>query len=394
MMTRVNALLVVAALVALTGCGSQGTGDRDGPAGSTDASTARLDTGVRSAPDGRAGYSSTDTGDSVDAGHRAGDSGQATTADAAGTATGHHDASRDSSAPPTEASTADLGKYAASGPDTVTTASFSVTSSTDTFTTTAYIPSGAGPFPVVILGSGFQQDGDAYAPYAERLASWGVITFLRNDPGAMSSLTSSDLASDMAYLVTTWLSSTSGDATSALHDKVDTSKIGLAGHSRGGQVALLAAEGGAKGKVLGVFGLDPVDTASDNVEARTTIATVDVPVAFIGETTDGTGGVLDLPCAPAADNFLVLYQAASSPAVAITAINADHTMFEDPSDCSFCSMCTPGTASTAEVLDTSVRYLTAFFARQLLGDATVGGAFAGAGIQTDVAAGLVAVESK
>lgn len=75
------------------------------------------------------------------------------------------------------------GPYGSPGPDTVTTASFSITSSSDTFTTTAYIPGGAGPFPVVILSSGFEQTGMAYAPYANRLASWGIITFLRDDPG-------------------------------------------------------------------------------------------------------------------------------------------------------------------------------------------------------------------
>ena len=96
----------------------------------------------------------------------------------------------------------------------------------------------------------------------------------------------------------------------------------------------------------------------------------------------------------AADDFLVLYQAAASPAVAITAVNADHTMFEDPASCSFCTLCTAGTASQPLVLATAVRYLTAFFARQLLGDASVGAAFAGAGASQDVTAGTVQVMAK
>jgi len=143
-----------------------------------------------------------------------------------------------------------------------------------------------------------------------------------------------------------------------------------------------------------VFGLDPVDTSTDNVEARTTIATIGTPLAFIGETTDGTGGVAGMPCAPAADNFLVLYGDAASPAVAITAVGADHTMFEDPASCTLCTFCTAGTAKASTVLDTSVRYLTAFFARQLLGDATVGAAFQGAGEAQDVAAGTIQIVSK
>jgi dienelactone hydrolase len=293
-----------------------------------------------------------------------------------------------------KASDGGADRYGENGTHSVSTATFNLTSPTDSFSTTAYIPSGAGPFPVVVLSSGFEQPGAAYAPYANRLASWGVVTLLRDDPGVLSSLTSSNLADDVAYVISTWLPATNTDPSSALDGKVDAAKVGLAGHSRGGQVALLAAANGAKGKIEGVFGLDPVDTASGDVEARTSIATVGVAIAFIGETTDGTGGVAGMPCAPLADNYQVLYAAASSPAVAITAIGADHTMFEDPSQCSFCTLCTAGTASPSAVLDASVRYLTAFFARQLLGDAAVGAAFQGAGIGADVASGLVSVVSK
>jgi len=280
------------------------------------------------------------------------------------------------------------GVYGNPGPDTVTTATLQVPSPNGTFTTTAYVPSGEGPFPVVVLSSGFFQDGVAYAPYAQRLGSWGIVTLLRDDPNLAES--TPNVASDVEYTVTTWLAATNGDASSALYGKLAAGKVGLAGHSRGGQIALLAGEG-LPGKIQGVFGLDPVDTSmSGDPEARTTLATIGVPVAFIGETTDSAAS----GCAPAADDFLVLYQAAASPAVAITAIDADHTMFEDPAHCSFCSLCTAGTASQPVVLSTAVRYLTAFFARQLLGDASVGAAFAGAGASQDVAAGITQIVSK
>ncbi|MGO8991812.1 MAG: chlorophyllase/cutinase-like alpha/beta fold protein [Polyangiaceae bacterium] len=286
----------------------------------------------------------------------------------------------------TDATTGSLGPYGSNGPYTVTTATFSVPSPNGTFTTTAYIPSAPGPDPAVILSSGFFQDGDAYAPYANRLASWGIVTFLRDDPNLGES--TANIVSDVSYEVTTWLATTNGDSTSAVYGKIDVSKIGLAGHSRGGQIALLAGEG-LVGKIQGVFGLDPVDTTTAP-EASTSIAAIGVPLAFIGETTDNASS----GCAPADVDFLTLYGDASSPAVAITALNADHTMFEDPADCSFCTLCTAGTASQPTVLATAVRYLTAYFARQLLGDATVGATFAGAGINQDVAAGIVTVVSK
>jgi hypothetical protein len=69
-------------------------------------------------------------------------------------------------------------------------------------------------------------------------------------------------------------------------------------------------------------------------------------------------------------------------------------MFGSPNNCSLCSLCTAGTASQTLVESTAVRYLTAYFARQLLGDASVGATFAGAGASEDVAAGTVQIESK
>ena len=361
-------------LVGLVSCGSSGDGSGPGPQGSTpEASTGSADSGAMtdSSPTSDGPVSPSDSGAPGESGSP-GDSGLGPTGDAA----------------------AGPGPYGSDGPYTVTTATFQVTSPTDTFTTTAYIPGNAGADPVVILSSGFEQRGAAYAPYASRLASWGVITFLRDDPGALSSLTAVNLAADVGYMATTWLATTNSDASSALRGKVDASKIGLAGHSRGGQVALLAGEGGAKGLIQGVFGLDPVDTATNGVEARATLSTIGVPLAFIGETTDSTGGVAGMPCAPAADNYLVLFQAAASPVVAITAVNADHTMFEDPASCTFCTLCTAGTASQPLVLATAVRYLTAFFARQLLGDSSVGATFAGAGAGQDVAAGIIQLQWK
>jgi dienelactone hydrolase len=270
----------------------------------------------------------------------------------------------------------------------VTTSTFQVPSPNGTFTTTAYIPSATGPDPVVVLSSGFYQDGIAYAPYANRLASWGILTFLRDDPNLGE--TTPNIVSDVAYTVSTWLATTNAASSSALYGKVDTSRVGLAGHSRGGQIALLAGEA-LTGKIQGVFGLDPVDTSSSgDPEARTTLATIGVAVAFLGETTDSASS----GCAPAADNFQVLYQAAASPAVAMTVANADHTMFEDAASCTFCTLCTAGTANQSQVLAAAVRYTTAFFARQLLGDTSVGAAFAGAGAPEDAASGFLQIVSK
>jgi dienelactone hydrolase len=235
-----------------------------------------------------------------------------------------------------------------------------------------------------VLSAGLLQPAAAYAEYGQRAASWGMVAFLRDDPGLLQS--SSTIADDVAYEATTWVQAQ--NAAGPLAGKLDTTKVGLAGHSRGGQVSLLAAEGTAKGKIAGVFGFDPVDGSP---AALTSIASIGVPLAFLGETTDSTGS---MPCAPAAQNFEALYTAAASPAVAVTIVGADHTMFEDPTYCQFCSFCTAGTANGANVRALSARYMTAFFAREMLGDASVGAAFEGAGSGLDVAGGVVTLQSK
>jgi dienelactone hydrolase len=282
-------------------------------------------------------------------------------------------------------------QYGADGPSGYTTSSLQVGGPNGTFTTTAYVPSGTSPMPVVILSSGLQQPAAAYAPYGERLASWGIIALLRDDPGVLGE-GSPAIAADVSYEVSTWLSSMSTSASGALSGKVDVSRIGLAGHSRGGQVALMAAAQGAHGLLKGVFGLDPVDSSTDGGAglAAAGIASIGVPIAFIGETTDSAAS----SCAPAGENYLSLYQAAASPIVSLTRIGADHTMFEDPGSCAFCTFCTPGSANATQVLADAERYLTAFFGRVLLGDASVGPTFGGAGAPADVAVGILQLESK
>jgi dienelactone hydrolase len=300
----------------------------------------------------------------------------------AGDGPGIHD---DASHMPTDAIEA-VGPYGSNGSDSVTVVTATVAASSS-FTVDIYLPSTSGPHPVVVLSSGLEQPAAAYASYGQRLASWGIIAILRDDPGVLTA--TSTIVDDVVYTVGTWLPAENSTSGSPLFGLVDTTRIGLAGHSRGGQVALLAAEGSASGKVVGMFGLDPVDGTSAP-EAITTISTIAIPLAFIGETTDDASS----GCAPSAQNFLALYGSASTPAVAITAVDADHTMFEDPASCTLCSLCTAGTASQPAVEAEAERYLMAFFARELLADASVGSAFQGAGIAQDVAAGLVTVVSK
>lgn len=302
------------------------------------------------------------------------------------------------------------GKYDADGRYPVNIVTLRVPSGNGSFVATAYIPGGRGPFPVVIFSSGFLQKGDAYAPYARRLASWGMIALLRDDPDILSDLgrgidlqagskpanaggrndaaATNGLVSDLMSEVDWLQREASNDPASPLYRKVERDRIGLAGHSHGAQAALLAAEQLRK-RIKGVFALDPVDLPL-GPQARYGLANLGVPAVLLGETTNSS----PLSCAPSWHNYQMLYRYAASGTVMMTAMGADHTMFEDAAFCSFCWLCSKGTADAPEVLAYSVRYLTAFFARELLKDERVGARFEGAGAQADVEAGRIEISVK
>jgi hypothetical protein len=274
------------------------------------------------------------------------------------------------------------GNYDHDGPIAYDVSVEHVTGASPAFDVTVYMPKSAGAHPAVSFSCGSSQTAAGYVPYGKRLASYGIAMILRDDPGALTKTT--DIVGGAEYVVANWLPT-------ALAGKVDSSHVGLGGHSRGGGVSLLAAEHGLKGKVVAWFGLDPVDNQfliNPGAYARTDIGSIGIPTAYLGASVTSN-------CAPAADSYPMLYPASPSPSVLVVGKGAGHTQLELPTACTACNICSPsGTADPNVVLAYAVRYFTAFFARELLGDASVGAAFEGAGASADLAAGRVTVTSK
>lgn len=269
--------------------------------------------------------------------------------------------------------------YDTDGPVAYTVGVEHVTNGASAFDVTVYMPSSAGTHPVVSLSCGLNQTAAGYAPYAKRLASYGIAMILRDDPGVLTN--TSDILPDALYLVETWIPA---------HAGFDATKIGLAGHSRGGAVSLLTAEH-AGNKVVAWFGLDPVDNEFGQAPreyARTTLSNLAIPTVYLGASVTSN-------CAPVADSYPTLYPLSQTPSVLIVGVGAGHTELEPANACSLCSICSPsGTADPNVVLAYATRYFTAFFARELLGDHTVGAAFEGVDVAADVAAGHVTISSK
>lgn len=269
--------------------------------------------------------------------------------------------------------------YDQDGPVPFTMSVEHVVNGTQSFDVTVYLPSTPGLHPVVSFSCGSTQTAAGYAPYGRRLASWGIAMFLLDDAGVFTN--TSDIVPNAVYVVDTWLPAT-------FPGTLDTTKVGLGGHSRGGAVSLLAAEHGLHGKVVAWFGLDPVDNEflmTPRDFARTDLPAIGIPTAFLGAEVTSN-------CAPTADSYPTLHPLAPAPTVLVVGLGAGHTQLEVASACTACTACTPsGTADPDVVLAYAVRYFTAFFARELLGDTSVGASFEGAGALADVAAHRITV---
>ena len=273
--------------------------------------------------------------------------------------------------------------YDTDGPITYQTMTETINANGQTVNATLYMPDSAGKHPLVAISCGTQQTAAGYATYAKRLASYGLAVIVEDDPGVL--VNTSDVLPGAEYIITTWIPQ-------MFADKIDLTKVGTTGHSRGGAVSLLTAEHlGPQGKVVAWFGIDPVDNEfgqNPREFARTKLGQLGMPSAFLGAEVVSN-------CAPSADSFETLYPLAPSPSVLIVGLGAGHIQFEPPDACSACNICSPnGTADSATVLAYATRYVTAFFARELLGDAGVGATFGGALGPADVAANKVTIMSK
>lgn len=271
-------------------------------------------------------------------------------------------------------------KYGCDGPVPYTSTHVTLSNAGRSWGETLFTPTSPGLHPVVSVNAGTQQVGAAYAPYGKRLASYGIIALLQDDEGILAP--TPNVVDDLTYVITTYVPAN-------LAATADMTRVGLSGHSRGGKATLLAAENALMHKVVAWFGLDPVDVDYQNTPgALPGIGTIGIPLGFAGATVSSN-------CSPADANYEVYYTSASPPAVAVTVEGAGHFDFLDQSQAIAESFCSPeGTANPTTALDTAVHYQMAFFARELLGDSSVGPAFDGAGAQADIAAGRIAVESK
>lgn len=239
-----------------------------------------------------------------------------------------------------------------------------------------------GPFPLVVISPGFQLARAQYRIYCDHLASWGYVVVTRD---YASSGNHQAKAAEVGRVIDWALGTASG-----LAARIDATKIGVAGHSLGGKVSINAAI--LDSRIKAVVGWDPVDAlppfgndGSLSV-APELMGGLTVPLAVLGETTDSSGGLGGMSCAPAADNYTQFYDSACNAptALEVTIGQADHMdWIGDRASCGLaCIACQNGQTTEDTVHTLTFRVTTAWFERHLRGDASVASYLAAPGIGT------------
>lgn len=197
-----------------------------------------------------------------------------------------------------------------------------------------YTPTDAGRYPVVIFHHGFGGWIKAYETVAEHLASHGFVVILPQmyGPGFKDAPTAQEEAA-AALEVVGWIENHVNDLISVT---ADTGLLGLAGHSRGGQVvyriALLITE-----QIKALAGVDPVDaTAMSNDDPIVTgPLTFDLPTYILGAGLGPIpveGGVFDIPCAPEEAGYNHFFDNNPSPSWLVVATTHGHADMIDEED--------------------------------------------------------------
>lgn len=220
----------------------------------------------------------------------------------------------------------------------------------------------AGPFPLVIVSTGFQIGRSNYDGTCRHLASWGYVVLAHD----YTSGNHQEKAGEIGDLVD-W-------ALAELAGRVDPTRIATAGHSLGGKVSINAAILDAR--IKAVVGWDPVDALPPFSDGSTSVTPelmddLTAPLLVLGEITDaGTGG--GMACAPVADNYARYFDAACNApaALEVTITGADHTDWvDDRNACGLaCLFCGTGATDDAPIREINRRATTAWLQVHLRGD--------------------------
>lgn len=226
-----------------------------------------------------------------------------------------------------------------------------------------YRPTGAGPFPLVSIGHGFQNSKDNYVGLAQALGALGIVVVVPQFPNIVSPCGSDHARNARVMIAAMDQQITAGG--------IDVSKLGFAGHSAGGLAAFLAA---AQRPVAAVVLYDPVE----NTNLGTPVApTVTSPTLFL---------FAEPSTCNAQANSTGWFTAMPGLKARLKVVNANHCDPQEPIS-GVCSFACGGAAATSTARSAIFkRYAVDFFERFLLGQTMP---CLETTAQTDATAGLI-----
>ncbi|MFM9956593.1 MAG: chlorophyllase/cutinase-like alpha/beta fold protein [Phycisphaerales bacterium] len=207
----------------------------------------------------------------------------------------------------------------------------------------------AAPYPVVSFGHGFFQATTQYDNLLAHLATHGYFVIASNSEGGLFP-SHQNFANDIRSCLG-FMESENAAPASPYFQRVNTSALGLSGHSMGGGASMLAAAVDARVRAL--IPLAPADTNPSSIAAAPQI---DIPTMYIVGTQD--------TIVPTGPNAQVMYDNTPAPRRLEQVIGGFHCGFTDASTFG----CDSG-AVTREAQQVFVKRLMAeFFALTLKGD--------------------------
>jgi chlorophyllase len=191
-----------------------------------------------------------------------------------------------------------------------------------------HAPHGPGPYPVVVFQHGFQSYNYTYDEILSHLASHGFVVVAPQmyAPGlrALAGDPTADEEAEVSADLIEWIRCS---LAGAAHVSADPSRIGIAGHSRGGKVAWRVLKNDPT-LASAVAGIDPVDGTGGPLgnEPRVVDGPFEFPFPSLVLGTGQAGA-----CAPEGDNHVQFYGASASPAYHVVAPEAGHgDMLDEP----------------------------------------------------------------
>lgn len=230
-----------------------------------------------------------------------------------------------------------------------------------------HAPEPRGDYAVVVFQHGFMTRNSAYDDILRHLASHGFIVVAPQmyEPGIGPLLGNPTAAveAELAGQITEWLPGSLHKITGVY---VGTDRLGIAGHSRGGKVAWLAAVA-EPSRFRAIAGVDPVDGAGGPLGNQPRVAQgrfgFELPSLVIGTELGGD-------CAPAGDNHVQFFEASPSPAWHIVALGHGHGDMLDETEAAAAAMFCPSGSDRARMRRLTAGLLVSFFRAALQGDET------------------------